>query len=82
MANDNSFRRYTVAELFCGCGGFSHGFSRSQRFDVVLGNDIKKAALKTFQYNHTNKRGTPEVIEQDIRAVPIAEHILQCIPLT
>jgi DNA-cytosine methyltransferase len=64
---------YTVAELFCGCGGFSHGFARSGRFDIVLGNDIKKAALKTFQHNHTGRRGTPAIIEQDIRTVTLAD---------
>jgi DNA-cytosine methyltransferase len=64
--------RYTVVELFCGCGGFSHGFHRSNRFDIVLGNDIKKAALNTFRWNHSSNRGEPEVIESDIREVPIA----------
>lgn len=58
---------YTVAELFCGCGGFSQGFFRSHRFDVVLGNDIKPAALRTFAFNHTTERGTPEIILKDIR---------------
>jgi DNA (cytosine-5)-methyltransferase 1 len=58
---------YTVAELFCGCGGFSQGFLQSNRFDVVLGNDIKPAALRTFAFNHTTERGTPEIILEDIR---------------
>lgn len=73
MNQNISRSKYTVAELFCGCGGFSHGFSGSRRFDVVFGNDIKKAALKTFQINHSCERGTPEVIEQDIRAVSTNE---------
>jgi DNA (cytosine-5)-methyltransferase 1 len=62
-------RRYTVAELFCGCGGFSRGFSRSGRFQVVFGNDIKRAALRTFQFNHRESPGPPPAIEKDIRAV-------------
>ncbi len=62
-------RKYTVAELFCGCGGLSHGFQRTGRFDVVLGNDLKKEALNTFQRNHVSDRGVPEIIRQDITTV-------------
>lgn len=64
---------YSVAELFCGCGGFSQGFFRSHRFKVVLGNDIKQAALRTFAFNHTTERGTPEILSGDIRLTPIQE---------
>lgn len=60
---------YTVAELFCGCGGLSHGFTRSGHFRVVLGNDIKKAALRTFIHNHSRKQSPPEILEGDIRTI-------------
>ena len=60
---------YTVAELFCGCGGFSHGFGRTGRFRTVLGNDVKKFALQTFRKNHIHDGLEPAVIEQDIRTV-------------
>jgi DNA (cytosine-5)-methyltransferase 1 len=63
--------RFSVAELFCGCGGFSHGFSKSGSFDVVFGNDIKKAALRTFQVNHVSEHGQPEVIPDDIRVITV-----------
>lgn len=62
-------KNYTVAELFCGCGGLSHGFARTGRFDIVLGNDLKEAALNTFQRNHVGSRGAPEIIREDIRKV-------------
>lgn len=62
---------YTVAEFFCGCGGLSHGFTRSGHFRVVLGNDIKKAALRTFVHNHSRKQAPPEVLEGDVRTIPI-----------
>ncbi|SHL90367.1 DNA cytosine methyltransferase [Hymenobacter psychrotolerans] len=63
---------YTLAEFFCGCGGFSHGFARSSEFDVVLGNDIKPAALHTFQRNHISPNtGVPAIISQDIRTVTL-----------
>lgn len=64
-------RQYTVAELFCGCGGLSHGFSRSGHFRIVLGNDIKKAALRTFVHNHSRAQKPPEVLDGDIRTISI-----------
>ena len=67
--------KYSVAELFCGCGGFSHGFWRTGRFETALGNDVKKFALETFRLNHTHGANEPAVIEQDIRTVPDAEII-------
>lgn len=66
-------RRFTVAELFCGCGGLSHGFARSGHFRVVLGNDIKKAALRTFVHNHSRSQAPPERLEGDIRTISIHE---------
>ena len=64
---------FVIAELFCGCGGLSNGFAKSGHFRVVLGNDIKKAALKTFQRNHSQHQGPPEALDGDIRFIPIAK---------
>ncbi|HEV2855942.1 MAG TPA: DNA cytosine methyltransferase [Thermoanaerobaculia bacterium] len=69
MPNLTDLPSYTVAELFCGCGGFSHGFFRTGRFQVVLGNDLKKPALRTFAFNHKTATGSPAIIEGDIRAI-------------
>jgi DNA (cytosine-5)-methyltransferase 1 len=65
--------KYSLAEFFCGCGGFSRGFVNSKRFNAVLGNDIKKAALRTFAFNHRSDEINPATIEQDIRTVPLAQ---------
>jgi DNA (cytosine-5)-methyltransferase 1 len=65
--------KFSVAELFCGCGGFSHGFWRTGQFETVLGNDIKKFALETFRLNHSHGIHEPAVVEQDIRTVPDSE---------
>lgn len=46
--------KFSVVELFCGCGGFSYGFEWTQKFTTVAGVDIKKEALNTFRYNHPN----------------------------
>ena len=49
----SSKKKYTVLDLFCGCGGLSKGFIDAG-FDVTLGVDFDDAALKTFLYNHPN----------------------------
>ena len=71
--------QYTVVELFCGCGGLSHGFTRSGHFRVVFGNDIKGAALRTFVHNHSRKQAPPAVLKGDIREISIhqIEEVLQ-----
>src|ERR1700676_4063595 len=66
-------RRHTVAELFCGCGGLSHGFWRTGRFRVVLGNDIKAEALRTFVLNHTENGVAPNELAGDIRTLSNAD---------
>jgi len=66
-------RLFTVAELFCGCGGFSHGFWRNGKFRIVLGNDIKPEALTTFKFNHSKNGRAPITLPDDIRLLSIDE---------
>ncbi len=40
-----------IIDLFCGCGGLSYGFERAG-YNVLLGVDNDKVALKTFEKNH------------------------------
>lgn len=63
--------KYSVAEFFSGCGGFSRGFLNSGRFNVALGNDIKPEALQTFKFNNCLDGIQPQTILQDIRNVPL-----------
>ena len=51
----------TVADLFCGVGGFSKGFEKSG-FRVLFGVDFWNVALETFKHAHKNA----EVILSDI----------------
>ena len=60
---------YSVAEFFCGCGGFSNGFERTGRFRIVFGNDIKEFARYTFEKNHTTEDFKPVVLPDDIRLI-------------
>jgi DNA (cytosine-5)-methyltransferase 1 len=64
--------KYSLAEFFCGCGGTSRGFTRTGRFNVVLGNDVKSEALKTYAFNHRADDVPPLTIQQDIRTLPVS----------
>lgn len=60
-------KKYSLAEFFCGCGGTSRGFTRSGRFNVVFGNDVKAEALRTFGFNHRNDGVIPFTVREDVR---------------
>lgn len=47
--------KYTVLDLFCGCGGMSLGFEKAG-YHVLLGIDIWKDALETYKYNHKQSK--------------------------
>lgn len=44
-------KKYTVIDLFCGCGGLSLGFERAG-FKPVLAIDVWKDALTTYEFNN------------------------------
>ena len=46
----------TLVDLFCGSGGLSLGLIQSG-FRVVFANDIEKAALQTYSFNHPEIEG-------------------------
>jgi DNA (cytosine-5)-methyltransferase 1 len=52
---------YKVIDLFCGCGGLSHGFQQAG-YHIVAGVDIDKQALTTYQNNFKGA----QAIESDI----------------
>jgi len=43
-----------VFDLFCGVGGFSHGFEKTGEFEVALGIDLLGDRLDTFCENHAS----------------------------
>lgn len=51
-----------VIDLFCGIGGFSYGFEKTNKFEVLVGVDIWDIALNTFQCNHKQTK----LINEDI----------------
>lgn len=48
-------KKFTVIDMFSGCGGFSYGFQQAG-FQIVVGIDNSEIALKTFEINHTNSK--------------------------
>jgi len=44
-------KKYTVVDLFSGCGGFSQGFEAAG-FKVVAANEFWEPAQETYIYNH------------------------------
>jgi DNA (cytosine-5)-methyltransferase 1 len=55
-------RPYRLSELFCGCGGFSHGFALSGRFSVELGSELNETFCETFRRNHHTASGKEPVV--------------------
>lgn len=41
-----------IVDLFCGTGGFSHGFELTGKFQVVAGLDLLPDRVRTFSENH------------------------------
>jgi len=46
--------KYKLVDLCCGAGGLSKGFDMTGKFEIILGVDINKPALETFQINNPN----------------------------
>lgn len=55
-------KRITVADFFCGAGGFSEGF-RQQGFDIVIGIDYWQPAIDTHNLNHNLNDVVKDVLD-------------------
>lgn len=60
--------KYTVLDLFCGCGGLSYGFMQAG-FKILLGIDTNEIALNTYKVNHPES----QVLCKDIEKANINE---------
>jgi len=52
--------KYSVLDLFAGCGGFAYGFKTAGDFQINLANDIWKPAQETYVYNNSQ---TPFILD-------------------
>ena len=55
---------FNVLDLFCGCGGLSHGFENAG-YDIALGIDSDKSSIDTFNYNHKNAKALDIDLSKD-----------------
>lgn len=67
--------KLTVADFFCGAGGFSEGF-RQKGFDVVFGLDNWKPAVETHELNHPSCK----TVLMDILEIKTPEDIDAVVP--
>jgi len=44
--------KYSILDLFCGTGGFSHGFEQTGQFQVTAALDLLPDRVRTFSENH------------------------------
>ena len=74
--------RPRVIDLFCGAGGFSHGF-QSAGFEIVLGVDNWKGCEETFRHNHQGADfQLKDINELDPHDLPQADVIIGSPPCT
>lgn len=66
---------YKVADIFCGAGGLSYGFSIHPHFELIWANDIDKDAILSYQANHKEA----QTILCDIAQLHC--HNLPCVPI-
>ena len=56
-------KKYTVLDLFCGCGGISYGFELAG-FKIIGGIDFNEDATKTFKHNFKDAKVRHGYIEK------------------
>lgn len=44
--------KYSILDLFAGCGGLGYGFKINKNFSINLANDIWKPAMNTYKFNN------------------------------
>ena len=66
--------RIPILDLFCGTGGFSHGFESTRKFQVCCGIDFLPDRVETFASNHP----TSHAICNDLRQTSIDDLLHEC----
>lgn len=64
-------KKYTVVDLFAGVGGLSYGFTKNERFEIILANEVEKDIAKAYSLNHS----TVNMLQGDIK--DLSEGILR-----
>lgn len=62
-------KKYSVIDLFCGCGGISVGFSQTEKCNIVGAIDFNQRACETYQANFPSSK----VICGDITSISVED---------
>ena len=79
MSEQISNKKLTVADFFCGAGGFSEGFNLAG-VDVVFGLDNWKPGIETHELNHPGPKC--KNVHMNILLLDTPEKIDECVPDT
>ncbi len=66
-------KKITLAELFCGTGGFSCAFSQVENTETIYANDVTEDSEKIFNLNHTVKLHKKNLMDIKDNEIPNAE---------
>ncbi len=66
--------KYSVIDLFSGCGGFSQGFLKAG-FDIIAANEFWNPAMDSYKFNHPRTN----YIEGDITLSETKEKLYQAV---
>lgn len=76
-------RKYTVVDLFAGVGGLSYGFSRNDRFEIILANEMQKDIAKAYTLNHPSVnmlQGDIKDLSEDVLRQAIGNRTVDVVP--
>ena len=67
--------RYTLMDLFAGCGGMTRGFVDTGRFEPVFAVEMDESAAATYGTNFGHEHVDPRKIE-DVEKFPRADIVI------
>lgn len=70
----DAVRRYTLIDLFAGCGGMSRGFRDSGRFQSIFAVEADRDAAATYRENFGNHMAETQI--EDVASFPSADVVI------
>lgn len=71
---------YTLVDLFCGTGAFSHAFHQTKRVKTIFANDMLDSSEKIFNLNNDIKLTKQNLIDIEDSNIPISDIITAGFP--
>ncbi len=76
------YGKYTLVDLFCGCGGMTRGFADTGHFESVFANDFNADAISTYKANfdikgaHTVEGDIIQLLDNPNTRIPFADVVI------